>query len=634
MKFSLDPALVARSLVTVAATLLVACGDGGSLTPPAAPTLSVFAGLLQAAGSRDGAGVAAQFRQPGGAVQDSGGSIYVADTGNHTIRRITPQGVVTTFAGTAGQAGSADGTGTAARFSSPAGLALDAGGTLYVADSANHAVRRISAAGAVTTVASMPDAPLKLALDGAGGIYVLSAQAVRRLAADGSIATLPVQPGAGAPANQPFGLGFSGIAVDASGNVFVADAATPGFASGIGTVRKLDPQGRALPFGAAADGLVRIAFPVDIALDGAGRLLVANNGRQSFTPRVSFSYRSLLRIEPDGTRSVVAGADEDGRTVDGPAMQARFGDPRAIASGPGGQVVVVETGRNAVRLVDAQGTVTSLAGGDGAGQADGASAQARFDGPEGIAAASDGSLYVAERTGRTVRRISPAGVVTTWAPPTLSTLERRVSVAVDREGTVYLGYSAFASFERPVYTVAAGGSITFVANATTDGSSNAIAVDASGNLILAEPDGVKAVASDGSKRVLAAGVNAIALAADATGAVYFATRDGTVGAVFASGQVAILAGMAAQAGDQDGIGASARFRLPRALAADAAGVLYVADGLRIRRVGTDGTVTSIADLATLDGVEPADRSIAGLAWVNGALFATLQNAVVKIGPVS
>lgn len=635
MKFSIAGALAARLFVGVAAALLVACGGGGGsapVTPPAVPVLSVFAGLLQSAGSRDGVGLAAQFNQPRGVVQDSAGTIYVADTGNNTIRRITPQGAVTTFAGTAGQSGNADGTGGAARFSSPVGMALDAAGNLYVADSGNHAVRRISAAGAVTTVVTVPDAPTRLALDGVGGMYVLSDQAVRKLAADGSLSTLPIQPGAGVMGQVPLGLRFSGIAVDGVGNLFVADTAAPGFLSGIGTVRKVDPQGRVLPFGPASDGLVRIQFPQDIAMDGAGNLLVANDGDFGATATISFSFRTLLRIDPNGTQTVVAGANETGRTVEGAGAQARFNDPRAIAAGPGGQIVVVETGRNAVRLVDAQGTVGPLAGGDGAGQVDGAGAQARFDGPVGIAAAADGSLYVAERVGRTVRKISPAGVVTTWMPVGSFAGSRPDSVAVNRAGTVYVGDPAISSIGRGVYTVTSGGSTTFVA--TTDGNSSAIAIDAAGNLIVAELDGIKSVSSDRSKHVLAAGIYALALAADSSGAVFFASRDGTVGVVSPLGQVEIRAGVAGQSGDQDGIGPGARFRSPRALAVGAEGILYVADGLRIRRTAPDGTVTAIADLSTMDGVEPANRAIAGLAWTNGALYATLQNAVVRIAPVN
>ncbi|MFC5498499.1 hypothetical protein ACFPOE_13215 [Caenimonas terrae] len=635
MKFSLAGSVAARSFAAAVAALLVACGGGGggSIAPPPAPVLSVFAGLLQSAGSSDGVGVAARLNQPGGAVLDSAGVVYVADTGNHTIRRITPLGVVTTIAGTAGQSGNADGTGTTARLSSPVGLALDAGGNLYVADSGNKAVRRISTGGVVTTVATLPDAPTRLALDRAGGIYVLSDQALRRLAPDGSLTTLPIQPGAGAAAQAPFGLRFSGIAVDGDGNLLVADTAASGVFSGVGTVRKVDAQGRSLPYGPAADGLVRIAFPQDIAIDGAGNLLVANDGSFGVSASISFIFRTLVRVAPDGTQTVIAGAEEAGRTVDGAAALARFTDPRAIAAGPNGQVVVVETGSNAVRLLDPLGTVRTLAGGNGAGHVDGAGPQARFDGPQGIAAAADGSLYVAELVGRSIRKISPAGIVTTWMPAGSPPGQRPVSVAVNRAGTVYASDLAISIVGRPVYTVAAGGSTTFVLTARSSGLSDAIATDAAGNLVLSEPDGIKSVAPDGSKRVLASGIEAVALAADGSGTVYFATSDGTVGTVDASGQAVVRAGVAGQIGDQDGVGALARFRRPAALAVDAAGTLYVADGLRIRRVAADGTVMSIADLATMDGADPA-RSIAGLAWANGTLFATLQNAVVRIGPVS
>ena len=105
------------------------------------------------AGTADGTGVAARFRNPNGLAVDASGNVYVADWGNHTIRRITPTGETTTLAGAAGVSGSADGNGADARFNRPSGLAIDAAGNLYVADQNNHLIRRIASNGAVTTIA-------------------------------------------------------------------------------------------------------------------------------------------------------------------------------------------------------------------------------------------------------------------------------------------------------------------------------------------------------------------------------------------------------------------------------------------------------------------------------------------------
>jgi len=138
-------------LALAAALMLVSCVGGGVST--SALLLSVFAGSTNGAGNIDGTGAAARFNYPNGVATDASGNVYVADYGNHTIRKITPAGVVTTLAGTAGTSGSADGTGAAARFSIPSGVATDASGNVYVTDNGNYTIRKITPAGEVTTLA-------------------------------------------------------------------------------------------------------------------------------------------------------------------------------------------------------------------------------------------------------------------------------------------------------------------------------------------------------------------------------------------------------------------------------------------------------------------------------------------------
>ena len=168
------------------------------ITP--AGVVTTLAGAAGQAGSADGTGSAARFYDPAGVAVDSAGNVYVADAGNDEIRKITPAGVVTTLAGAAGQAGSADGTGSAARFYIPHGVAVDGAGNVYVADTENDEIRKITPAGVVTTLAGA-----------AGSIG----------SADG--------PGSAARFFQPYG-----VAVDSAGNVYVAD-----------TRQQRDPQDRA-----------------------------------------------------------------------------------------------------------------------------------------------------------------------------------------------------------------------------------------------------------------------------------------------------------------------------------------------------------------------------------------------------
>src|SRR5437667_73792 len=106
-------------------------------------------------GSVDGMGSSARFAGPSGVAVDSAGNIYVADYGNHTIRKVTPAGVVTTLAGVAGSSGSADGTGSDARFNGPLGVAMDSADNVYVADSGNNTIRKVTPTGVVTTLAGL-----------------------------------------------------------------------------------------------------------------------------------------------------------------------------------------------------------------------------------------------------------------------------------------------------------------------------------------------------------------------------------------------------------------------------------------------------------------------------------------------
>ncbi|MDB6128368.1 MAG: hypothetical protein JWM35_2264, partial [Verrucomicrobia bacterium] len=148
--------------------------------------VTTMAGLAGYVGSNDGVGSAARFDYPGSVAVDAGGIVYVADTINHTIRKIAPDGTVTTLAGSAGVAGSIDGVGTAARFNQPAGVEVDAAGNVFVADTSNNMIRKITSGGVVTTLAGSTLAgsvdgtgtaasfrnPRAIGVDAAGNIYV------------------------------------------------------------------------------------------------------------------------------------------------------------------------------------------------------------------------------------------------------------------------------------------------------------------------------------------------------------------------------------------------------------------------------------------------------------------------------
>jgi sugar lactone lactonase YvrE len=211
-------------------------------------TVTTYAGTAGSQGSTDGTGAAARFFNPEDVAVDGAGNVYVSDTGNSTIRRIAPGGVVTTWAGTAGIVGSADGTGAAATFNGPRGLAVNSAGTVYVADSRNNTVRAITPARVVTTLVgaagqsgstdgvgsaarfgSFSGGPVGLGLDQAGNLYVADTgnNTLRFVTPGGTVTTLAGFPGYfgssdGTGAYASFNIPI-GVAVDGSGNVYVAD---------------------------------------------------------------------------------------------------------------------------------------------------------------------------------------------------------------------------------------------------------------------------------------------------------------------------------------------------------------------------------------------------------------------------
>jgi sugar lactone lactonase YvrE len=262
-------------------------------------TFTTFAGPSGGAGSADGTGNAARFGDPDGVATDSGGNVYVADSENNTIRKITPAGVVTTLAGSAGLSGSADGIGSAARFDGPWGVATDIGGNVYVADTGNDTIRKITPTGMVTTLAGSPgldgsadgtgsaarfDNPQGLATDGGGNVYVTDTGniTIRKITAAGVVTTLAGTAGEGGSADGTGSAArfndLTGAATDRGGNVYVTD-------TGNHTVRKITPAGVVTTVGGSpglkgsADGVgsaARFNAPSAVAIDSAGNVYVAD----------------------------------------------------------------------------------------------------------------------------------------------------------------------------------------------------------------------------------------------------------------------------------------------------------------------------------------------------------------------
>jgi len=325
--------------------------------------VSTLAGEALAFGTADGVGTAARFNYPSGISTDTAGNVYVADTNNDIIRKVTSSGVVTTLAGSAQATGSFDGAGSAARFQNPSGVAVDASGDVYVADTDNDIIRKVSPSGVVTTIAG---------LAGIGGFVD------------------------DVGSNARF-QGPQGLAIDGAGNLYVADTSNH-------TIRKVvlstgavtTVAGLAGSAGSVdgAENSARFNFPSDVTVDGNENLYVADTDNHT-----------IRAITPSGLVSTLAGLAGNSGGADGTGSAVRFCSPSAVTVDASGNLFVADTENFTIRLiVAATGKTSTLAGLAGtSGSTDGTGSAARFFQPVGVAVDSSGDLYVADTDNHTIR---------------------------------------------------------------------------------------------------------------------------------------------------------------------------------------------------------------------------------------
>jgi hypothetical protein len=348
----------------------------GSVTSDVAPLtletegylFTTIAGLATNYGTFDGVGTSARFSGNfRGIAVDSTGNIYVADAGRHTIRKITPGGEVSTLAGLAGVAGSVDGTNGAARFKTPCGIAVDNAGTVFVADWGNQTVRKITATGVVTTLAGRAGvqgsadgsgtnatfiAPNGLALDSEGNLFVGdygvngNQKPLRKITPEGDVSTLT---NIFQPAVSPAGLAF-----DSNGNLFVAEEYQRP------RIWQIETSGSFGIFAGSTNGFpgyvdgsrgnARFTTPWGVAVDGLDNIIVAD--------RESNIIRKIL---PNGVVSTLAGRGGSAGSTDGAASEARFYWPWSVAFDSAGALYVADgngTIRKGVRYAGAPFIIT------------------------------------------------------------------------------------------------------------------------------------------------------------------------------------------------------------------------------------------------------------------------------------
>jgi len=367
-------AIKSGKTAVVVLTVLAACVNTPSQAEKAV-IVSTFAGsgptgVFNKGSFADGVRSSARFNKPHGIAIDMAGNLYVADTVNHSIRKITPNGEVSTLAGSV--QGFANGQGENARFNFPNGITIDVAGNLYVADTGNHRIRKITPNGKVSTLAGSDEfgfadgqgshaqfkVPTDIVIDAMGNLYVADSanHRIRKITPNGEVSTFagggpilhfdigsfPDGQGSAALFNQP-----SGIAIDAAGNLYVTETVKH-------RIRKITPKGEVTTLAGGesgfADGqgsVARFHWPSGIAIDAAGNLYVADKDNHR-----------IRKITPNGEVSTLAGSSEKGKYhgyiggfADGEGSNALFDGPHGITIDAAGNLYVADKDNHRIRKI-------------------------------------------------------------------------------------------------------------------------------------------------------------------------------------------------------------------------------------------------------------------------------------------
>jgi uncharacterized repeat protein (TIGR01451 family) len=545
--------------------------------------LTRVAGASTAVGYSGDGGLAtsAQFNGLGDVAVDALGNLYLADTQNNAIRKVAVTGIVTTLA---------------AGLNYPSGVAVDASGNVYIADSGNHVIRKVAATtGIITTVAGSgiqgfsgdggPATaaqfwfPERVAVDARGNLYISDSNRIREVSAATGIIKAVAGTGIngysgdGGPATDAEFNFAQGVAVDSSGNLYIADLDN-------GVIRKVD----------AATGIIStisegLLAPLAVAVDASGSLYVADASSSSIR-KLAAGTRVFTTVAGNGAASFIG----DG----GPATSAQLNQPFGVAVDVSGNLYIADSSNNRVRKVAAATRVITTVAGNGSFtySGDGGPAtSASLREPYGVAVDGSGNLYISDTRNHAVRKVAAAtGVITTVAgngtlgssgdggPATSAQLGLPQGIAVDGAGNLYIVDSVACEVRK---VTAATGIITTVAGNGTQGNSGdgglatraqlsiplAVAVDSAGNLYIADSDNWE-----------------IRKVSAATGVITTVAGNGAPGYTGDGGPAAL-----------------AQLSQPAGVAVDGSGNLYIADAGNnaVRKVtATTGIITTIAGNAT------------------------------------
>jgi uncharacterized protein (TIGR03437 family) len=544
--------------------------------------ITTYAGSVQGFTGDGGPAADSRLNYPTGVAIDSSGALYFADTQNGRIRRIGADGIITTVAGN-GKSGYDGDNNSAinAMLNSPEGVAVDASGNLYIADTLNDRIRKVDASGKITTVAGNGPGysgdngpasraqlarPKEMFFDKTGNLYIADSAnlVIRKIDTNGIISTIAGSAAAGFSGDGGTALKATlgapnGVAVDSHGNIYIADTLNL-------RVRKVSPDGTISTvcgngkFRNAPDNTLAInAFllqPEDVAIDAKGNLLIADTqtnrvakvtpdgimttfagtGQYGFggdggpatkafltAPRglavatdgtvyiIDSENFRIRKVSPDGTIMTIAGTGVPGSTGDnGPANKSQLQSPRGLALDQKGNLYIADQGCHCIRVIDSAGIIRTIAGTGRPGYSgdNGAATAAQFNLPQKMAVDGSGNLYIADVNNNRIRRIDPSGRITTYAgngtlgpggnsgPAVNADIAAPLGVAVDTAGNLYVS----AYYYGVVHKITPAGQISLVAGNRQTGFSgdggpgpqaslwipNGLITDTRGNVYIAD----------------------------------------------------------------------------------------------------------------------------------------------------
>lgn len=559
---------------------------------------TVVAGTGLSGYSGDGGqALSAQLSSPKGIAIDSAGNLYIADTNNHRIRKIGTDGVITTIAGTGtGTFGGDNAAATLARVNSPQGVAVDGSGNVYIADTSNNRIRKINTSGTISTVAG----------NGTGGYL-----------ADNVMATTT-------RINAP-----RGVALDNSGNFYIADTSN-------NRIRKVDTSGLITTVAGtgtasfSGDGGVAtsatIRAPQAVTLDSANNLYIAD------------TTNHRIRKVSSGTITTLTGTGSAGYGGDGGvATIGQISSPAGIAVGSTGNVYIGDTGNLRVRKISGglittfAGTGSATYGGDG-----GPVSNAQFTNPQLAVFDGAGNIYLSDSGSHRIRKVSAAGIVTTVVgtgvagysgdngPATSAQLNTPLGINLDAAGNLYIadgnnnrvrkvdssgtittfagdGTGSFGGDNGPATSAQIFGPFGVLADQgniyIADTGNNRIRkVDAGGSITTIAGDGTAGFGGDNGPAINAQFNTPVALAVDSAHNLYIADySNGAIRKIVGTTLFTVAGNGANGYGGDNGPATSAQLNSPRGLVVDAAGNLFITDttNSRVRKVDTTGTITTI-----------------------------------------